>query len=85
MLALGLSSGHGNNLPRGTKSRDDSFCLKSTGRWVVRYGFLFKSPAGRTVVAGVLVDDAGFCEARGVGVAAGRLEFSFVMTESLKS
>jgi hypothetical protein len=52
---------------------------------VVRYGFLFKSPAGRTVVAGVLVDDAGFCEASGVGVAAGRLEFSFVMTESLKS
>jgi hypothetical protein len=37
-----------------------------------------------TVVAGVLVEAAGLCEA-GVGAAAGRLEFSFEITESLKS
>jgi len=44
-----------------------------------------KSPAGRTVVAGVLVEAAGFCDTPGVAVAAGRPEFSFVITESLKS
>jgi hypothetical protein len=59
---------------------------KTTPGWTaVRYGFLPKSPAGRTVVAGVFAEPAGFWEASGVGVAAGRLEFSFVMTESLKS
>ena len=49
-------------------------------------GFFPRSPAGLTVVAGVLVDAAGFeIEEAGVGVAAGRLAFNFVITESLKS
>jgi hypothetical protein len=49
-------------------------------------GFFPKSPdAGRTVVAGVFVEAAGFCEATGVAELDGRLEFSLVITESLKS
>ena len=44
----------------------------------------FKSPAGLTVVAGVFVDEGPAFWA-GVGVTGGRLEFSFVMTDSLKS
>ena len=50
-------------------------------------GFLPKSPAGLTVVAGVFVGaaDAGFWETPGVGVAAGRFALSFVITDSLKS
>ena len=58
---------------------------EGTGVPNYRGGFFPKSPAGRTVVAGVLVEDAGLCESPGVVVDAGRLEFSFVITESLKS
>jgi hypothetical protein len=50
-------------------------------------GFLPKSPAGLTVVAGVFVGaaDAGLWEAPGDGAAAGRFALSFVITDSLKS
>ena len=66
---------------------NDPSILADTGPPLVhRYrGFLPKSPAGRTVVAGVFVEAAGFCDTLGVALAAGRLEFSFEMTESLKS
>ena len=47
------------------------------------HGF-FKSPAGLTVVAGVFVaEGTAFCA--GVEAAAGLPEFSFVITDSLKS
>lgn len=59
-------------------------CLLPAQRLIYR-GFLLRSPAGRTVVAGVFAPAAGFWETPGAGVVAGRLEFSLVITESLKS
>jgi hypothetical protein len=44
----------------------------------------FKSPAGLTVVAGVFVEEGPAFWA-GAEAAAGLLEFSFVITDSLKS
>jgi hypothetical protein len=62
-------------------------CVDAHGRAADYRGFLPKSPAGLTVVAGVFVGaaDAGFWETPGVGVAAGRFALSFVITDSLKS
>ena len=71
----------------GSQALGASWGVSPTG-WKPDYrGFLPKSPAGLTVVAGVFVGaaDAGLWEAAGDGVAAGRFALSFVITDSLKS